>query len=423
MRMVYPGSWMLINSAAIIPASTPGNQTRNLVQSSSHIPSGSSAETQSHKVTVPSLVSTSFVGCSRSIPATVLLQTAIVKTFDSYENIHWARALLDPASQLSLITENLAQKLQLRRQFCHQEIGGVGNSVVVSNHAVIVQLGSHCSDFVSEARCHILKRITRELPIRCLTSSLWKIPAGIVLADPQFHKPSAIDLLIGMEMYYDLLLEGFMKLGPEKPILQKTVFGWVASGKVGMIQSPTPMVAHITHFESLDDQIRHFWDIESCWLNSTNSLEETACENNFAATISRDHSGRYVVTLPKRASLINQLGNSKQIAMRRFSALERRLDGNPEQKSAYSEFINEYYRLKHMREIDDDEPSPNFKTYYLPHHGVEKVDSTTTKLRVVFDASCKTDSGISLNQALMVGPVVQDDLLAIILRFRMHRFV
>ncbi|XP_055539094.1 uncharacterized protein LOC129726433 [Wyeomyia smithii] len=109
--------------------------------------------------------------------------------------------------------------------------------------------------------------------------------------------------------------------------------------------------------------------------------------------------------------------------MRWFSALERRLDGNPEQKSAYSEFINEYYRLNHMREIDDDEPSPNFKTYYLPHHGVEKVDSTTTKLRVVFDASCETDSGISLNQALMVGPVVQDDLLAIILRFRMHRFV
>ncbi|XP_058816945.1 uncharacterized protein LOC131680243 [Topomyia yanbarensis] len=60
--------------------------------------------------------------------------------------------------------------------------------------------------------------------------------------------------------------------------------------------------------------------------------------------------------------------------------------------------------------------------YYLPHHAVLKPDSTTTKLRVVFDASCKTSTGVSLNDALMVGPVVQDDLLDIILRFRLHRY-
>ena len=54
----------------------------------------------------------------------------------------------------------------------------------------------------------------------------------------------------------------------------------------------------------------------------------------------------------------------------------------------------------------------------MPHHAVIKPDSTTTKLRVVFDASCATSTGISLNNALMVGPVVQEDLLTIILRFR-----
>ncbi|XP_055623776.1 uncharacterized protein LOC129767178 [Toxorhynchites rutilus septentrionalis] len=47
-------------------------------------------------------------------------------------------------------------------------------------------------------------------------------------------------------------------------------------------------------------------------------------------------------------------------------------------------------------------------------------ESTTTKLRVVFDASAKTSTGFSLNEALLVGPVIQDDLLTIILRFRTY---
>ena len=51
---------------------------------------------------------------------------------------------------------------------------------------------------------------------------------------------------------------------------------------------------------------------------------------------------------------------------------------------------------------------PSNKCFYLPHHCVFKEDSTTTKLRVVFDGSAKTTKGVSINDALMVGPVVQD---------------
>lgn len=38
----------------------------------------------------------------------------------------------------------------------------------------------------------------------------------------------------------------------------------------------------------------------------------------------------------------------------------------------------------------------------------------------MFDASCKTTSGYSLNDTLLVGPIVQEDLLTIILRFRTY---
>jgi hypothetical protein len=59
----------------------------------------------------------------------------------------------------------------------------------------------------------------------------------------------------------------------------------------------------------------------------------------------------------------------------------------------------------------------------LPHHFVLKPDSSTTKLRVVFDGSAKSSSGISLNDLLLIGPVVQDELFSIFLRFRTYRYV
>ena len=60
------------------------------------------------------------------------------------------------------------------------------------------------------------------------------------------------------------------------------------------------------------------------------------------------------------------------------------------------------------------------KLHYLPHHGVVQNDKQTTKLRVVFDASAKCD-GPSLNDCLHVGPNFGQNILEILLRFRLHR--
>ena len=54
-------------------------------------------------------------------------------------------------------------------------------------------------------------------------------------------------------------------------------------------------------------------------------------------------------------------------------------------------------------------------------HVVVKQSSTTTKVRVVFDASVKTSTGVSLNDTLCVGPTVHSTLVDVLLRFRLHR--
>jgi hypothetical protein len=48
--------------------------------------------------------------------------------------------------------------------------------------------------------------------------------------------------------------------------------------------------------------------------------------------------------------------------------------------------------------------------FYMPYHGVLKETSSTTKLRVVFNGSKKSNNGVSLNDILIIVPKVQDDL-------------
>ena len=117
-----------------------------------------------------------------------------------------------------------------------------------------------------------------------------------------------------------------------------------------------------------------------------------------------------------------ELGDSLNQVTKRFHYLEKRLDSKPNSKTGYPNFIQEILDRDHMEDVSaaDVYCQPN-KCFYVPHQGVFKKDTTTTKLRVVFDASAKTTNGVSINDAIMVGPVVQDDIFSIINQFRFHQ--
>lgn len=81
--------------------------------------------------------------------------------------------------------------------------------------------------------------------------------------------------------------------------------------------------------------------------------------------------------------------------------------------------MEEYFQLGHAEPVPTSDASKSHnETYYLPMHAVHKPSSTTTKLRVMFDA--KTSTGVSLNDILMVGPTVYPPLVDILLRFQSH---
>ncbi|XP_018301866.1 uncharacterized protein [Mycetomoellerius zeteki] len=59
----------------------------------------------------------------------------------------------------------------------------------------------------------------------------------------------------------------------------------------------------------------------------------------------------------------------------------------------------------------------------MPHHAITKESSNTTKVRIVFDASAKANSGMSLNDMLLVGPTIQNKLFDHLIRFRTYNCV
>ncbi|KAG5881224.1 hypothetical protein JTB14_035483 [Gonioctena quinquepunctata] len=81
--------------------------------------------------------------------------------------------------------------------------------------------------------------------------------------------------------------------------------------------------------------------------------------------------------------------------------------------------MDEYLKLGHMKEVPF--TKINQRKYYIPHQAVIREENTTMKLRVVFDASCKPTTDLSLNRIMYIGPKLQNDLVETLLRWRKYR--
>ncbi|XP_058980320.1 uncharacterized protein LOC131803241 [Musca domestica] len=108
-----------------------------------------------------------------------------------------------------------------------------------------------------------------------------------------------------------------------------------------------------------------------------------------------------MVRLPFKETNFNGegLGHSRSSVVAQFYRNEARLMCTPDLKKEYDRVVREYCDLGHMRCIPHSNVSSG-PSYYLPHHAVIKPESVSTKVRVVFNASSPTSTGLSLNDIL-----------------------
>lgn len=359
-----------------------------------------------------------------SCESQVLLSTALVKVRTGYGNWVIARAFLDGGSQSCVITQSCVQRFNLRKYFCNLPVSGIGevNAGTCNKETKLEVMSCYDSSFKLEINAVIMKTISSDLPNKRFDISKWTYIKGLQLADPKFNEPGQIDILIGAEHYFSLLLDDKKIHGPEgHPIAMNTNFGWILSGSVvtpSLERLNRSQIFTVINEVNLDRSLKMFWEVEEVpQVNEIKSLEDEKCEKYFDETHYRDDEGRFVVKLPFIDNR-KEIGESKSMALKRFGYLERRFARDPILHQEYVEIMRELLALKHMQPA---KPSDGREEYYMPHHPIIKHSRVTTKVRVVMDATAKSSNGISLNQNLQVGPRLQQDLLRILLRFRSFR--
>ena len=149
--------------------------------------------------------------------------------------------------------------------------------------------------------------------------------------------------------------------------------------------------------ESLDHRLKQFWDLESMGIQS----EECSMYEKFEKGILHDGE-RYQVSLPWKESHL-PLPNNYDLALRRLNGLLKRLRQNPELLHQYDAVILDQVNKGVVEAVPEPKDKGLSQIHYLPHHTVLREDKTTTKLRVVYDASAKTN-GPALNDCLYAGP-------------------
>ncbi|KYM93417.1 hypothetical protein ALC62_15979 [Cyphomyrmex costatus] len=348
----------------------------------------------------------------------VILATALVNVSGASDVVCSARAFLDSCAQSNFISESLCNNLKLEKSPVNTQVMSLNQPGPKIRYKCELEIKARNGGFKFKATCLIIPKIVDEvMPSEQVDLKDVRIPSHLRLADPSFNLPGQIDLLIGAQWFWDILCVGQVKLN-NNLVMQKTRLGWIIGGP---ISATTPKVVQCNSIRqtSLEQQLTKFWEIEETLGTKALSQEKKDCESHFVKTTRRDEDGRFIVNMPLKEAP-TCLGESRPLAVKRLTALEKRFRVRPELREDYCAFLKEYEQLGHMSEVKGS--STEF-SYYLPHHCVVKMESSTTKTRVVFDASAPTTNGRSLNSIQMIGPVIQNDLFSILMRFRKHEYI
>lgn len=362
-----------------------------------------------------------------------ILATAlvIVKAFDGKSHVF--RALLDNASQESFVSRRVVQFLGLTPSATSMTVSGVGQSQAPRPLGEIqFQFSAHHdSSFSMAINAFVLPVITHTLPARNVQVGQTLVEQ-LELADPSYGTPGPIDILLSATVFAELTLPSVRKEANASTVAIETKLGWVLFGAAThSITSRHRTCFHVAADDQVSAALQDFWKVEEVSVTPRLSMNDEKCEQLYHTTHTRNSDGRYIVQLPFMEDP-PILGTSRDRAVSRFLQVERKLSSNPKLRDDYAKCINEYLELGHMHPVCITESelihhrpdgTSTQRSYYLPHHAVIKEESTTTKLRVVFDASAKSSNGVSLNSAMLIGPVLQDTLFDLLIRWRIPRIV
>lgn len=356
----------------------------------------------------------------------VLLKTA-VSTVSYGKHATEANILLDEGSQKSFVTEDLAQRLNLKpcgTTTISLAAFGDASRNVRNLQKAIVNLQTENHETLS---MEVLIVPTIAAPLTNRTRlEVGKMPylRGLKLAHPIKEEDNfEISMLIGADFYWDIVENEIIR--GNGPTAVKSKLGYLLSGptfnqNVSTTCISTTMMNVLIQHKQEEVDLEKFWNLESIGVTEKEmSTKENSFYDTYESSIEHEN-GRYIAKLPWKDDF-DDLPSNYQITKIRTEIMISKLRKDPDVMKVYGEIMADQQKRGFIEKIDENEQSDN-KVHYIPHHGVKK-NSSTTPIRIVFDCSCRESSGkASLNDCLQSVPPAMNDLTGILTRFRLKEY-
>ena len=346
----------------------------------------------------------------------VMLQTIKVNVKGKHKAMQ-AVVLLDTGSDRTYVSERIVNQIQPQwissQMLSYSAFGTTKSSEVVERdmYSLLLSKGENS-----------LNVVATEIPIICAAISCPPLPSSL-LTDFSFMEvvegqDVTVDILIGLDAYWKVMTPSMKPLS-DGLMAQRSIFGWIASGVVPIsgdaVQAPS---MQLFCGSDICASLQVMWDLDKA--DSTEVLESDGVMAQFEDSVSY-HEGRYEVALPwlpeeDRPELLN----NRCMALHRLHNLEKRLERD-RLESDYNDVFEQYLRDGIIERVPATEiEQREHPIYYMPHHPVVK-ESSSTRVRPVFDASAKGKNGVSLNDCVHAGPSLLPSLPGVLMRFRRWR--
>lgn len=338
-------------------------------------------------------------------------------------------ALLDDASTVTLLDENIADFMKLKgpvyplsMQWTNDQTQQQGDSRVVS----LTISGKNSKSFQLR-HVRTIKKLS--LPTQTFDAEdlQRKYP---YLKNYQISSMTDVKpvILIGQDNW-PLLINRTNVFGKwNGPVVSKTLLGCVVHGNCGTISSYNSQrhfTCHVYHhnddIDVLQEMVRSQWKIESLGIKPmTNVLskDDVRAQKILNETTKRIGNKFEIGLLWKKDIILPN--ESRKNAFQRLLTTEKKMEKNPLFAEAYCNKMQEYLDKGYIKKLSANEALiSTSKTWYLPHFGVINPNKPG-KIRIVFDAAAKA-GGRSLNDNLLTGPDLFNSLLSILMNFRIKK--
>ncbi|XP_048576192.1 uncharacterized protein LOC116619385 [Nematostella vectensis] len=338
-------------------------------------------------------------------------------------------AVLDAGSDSTLIRKDLAEQLELKGETHQLQLNTVKSDTRSCNmQRVGFRLSSddHPEKIDVEGAWVVHKlNISKHKVSGKEAAKRWNHLEGVNL---QTLEAGDVTLLIGSDMAHLLVHLDVRQGRPGEPIAVQTPLGWTLFGRLGRAVQPNLMHVHsnltlLKVGELLNEQVQRFWETDSYGVSRTErpigpSAEDRRALETLDSTV-RKMGGHYETGLLWKDEAV-VLPSNRRMAMYRLNSTEQKLKKDPELASMYRSVLNEYQSKGHCRKLSEVKAAiEGPRTWYLPHHGVQNPNKPE-KLRVVFHPAAKYNN-VSLNDCLLTGPDLLNDLVGVLIRFRCNK--